>query len=285
LRIVPETLADAVDARIATIQTRMLRLSDGRVLGRPAAEGAKYLLTGLMRCSQCGGGFEALSRPHGLRRAFVYGCATHRRKGAAICGNGLVVAMEDADGSVLGAVEDTLLNPVVVRRGMEYALDAIGSTRIGERRGALEADLASVEQALSRLTAAIAAGGELAPLVEAVQAQERRRQEILSGLEATKRARPTMSVREIQQTLQRYVVDWRGLLRANVAQGQQALRRLIEGRLTFTPLSDHYGFRGTGTIKPVLAGLVQKLASPHGTGTTLPTELSFSGDVEVRRIA
>ena len=47
-----------------------------------------------------------------------------------------------------------------------------------------------------------------------------------------------------------------------MAQGQQALRRLIEGRLTFTPDEGFYAFRGKGTIEPVLAGVVQKLASP-----------------------
>ena len=91
LRIVPVALTDAVDARLAAMRARMLRLSDGRLIGRPPGEGARYLLTGLMTCAVCHGGFEALSRPHGRRRAFVYGCATHRRKGACICPNDLVV--------------------------------------------------------------------------------------------------------------------------------------------------------------------------------------------------
>jgi hypothetical protein len=55
------------------------------------------------------------------------------------------------------------------------------------------------------------------------------------------------------------------LLRANVQQAQQVLRRLVKGRLTFTPRGDHYEFSGTGTFKPVLTGIVRNLASPTET--------------------
>jgi site-specific DNA recombinase len=264
LRIVAPALAESVDARIAAMQARMLRLSDGRVLGRPAAEGARYLLTGMLRCSECGGSFEALSGSHGRRRAYVYGCATHRRKGAAICANGLVVPMEDADDAVLAAVEDTLLNPAVVARALDYATEALAAHRTADRRTEIESDLAAVEQAIGRLTAAIAAGGELTSLVEAVRVQERRRGELQAALAEARRARPEWNARDVRRKLERYLVDWRGLLRANVAQGQQALRRLIDGRLTFTPTGEYYAFRATGTIAPLLAGVVQKLASPPG---------------------
>jgi hypothetical protein len=172
--------------------------------------------------------------------------------------------MEDADSSVLEVVEDTLLDEAVVRRALDLALDALAANRTTDRQDALSADLAAVEQAIKRLTAAIAAGGELAPLVDALQVQERRRQELGKALDAARRVQPEWSVRDLRRTLGRYLVDWRGLLRANVAQGQQALRRLIEGRLTFTPTGAFYTFQGVGTIEPVLGGVVQKLASPPG---------------------
>ena len=48
-------------------------------------------------------------------------------------------------------------------------------------------------------------------------------------------------------------------------QAQQVLRRLVKGRLTFTPMADgHYKFCGVGTVQPLLAGVVQNLASPTG---------------------
>jgi hypothetical protein len=57
----------------------------------------------------------------------------------------------------------------------------------------------------------------------------------------------------------------RGLLRANIQQGQQVLRRLIVGRLTFTPQpGGYYTFSGCGTVEPLLAGVIRNLASPTG---------------------
>jgi hypothetical protein len=90
------------------------------------------------------------------------------------------------------------------------------------------------------------------------------RQQIQVSLATARHARPEMNAREIKHRLDRYLVDWRGLLCANVAQGQQALQRLVAGRLTFTPQEDFYAFQGTGTIQPIIAGVVQKLASPPG---------------------
>ncbi|MEE8146888.1 MAG: hypothetical protein V3T24_04740, partial [Longimicrobiales bacterium] len=56
-----------------------------------------------------------------------------------------------------------------------------------------------------------------------------------------------------------------GLLRGHVHQGQQVLRRLIVGRLTFAPTADgYYTFTGKGTVRPLLAGVVRNWASPTG---------------------
>ena len=48
-------------------------------------------------------------------------------------------------------------------------------------------------------------------------------------------------------------------------QGQQVLRRLIVGRLTFMPTEDdYYTFSGKGTVRPLLGGVIRKWASPTG---------------------
>ena len=46
---------------------------------------------------------------------------------------------------------------------------------------------------------------------------------------------------------------------------QQVLRRLVIGRLTFTPQADgYYAFSGKGTVQPLLGSVVRMLASPTG---------------------
>ena len=173
--------------------------------------------------------------------------------------------MADADAAVLQAVEETLLHPAVVARALEYAEAAITRRRSADQRKTLEADLAETKTASRRLTAAIVEGGELESLVTALATYERRRKDLQSRLDAIQTPRQTCDPATVRRTLEGYLRDWQGLLRGHVHHGQQTLRRLVVGRLTFTPREDgYYTFSGTGTIQPLLSGVVRKLASPTG---------------------
>ena len=72
LRIVDDALWDAVKARQAEVRLVMSRDADGNALN--GAHRQKYLLSGLLACGVCGGGFTIVN-------AHDYGCATHRAKG------------------------------------------------------------------------------------------------------------------------------------------------------------------------------------------------------------
>ncbi len=264
-RIVPAVLAEVVDARRASMQTRALRQANGRLMGRPPGEGSPYLLTGLLTCGVCGGGMEVLSSPSGGRRRYHYRCYVARRKGPACCTNKLPASMGDADTAVLSAVEETLLHPAVVERALAHAEAAIGRNRSADQRATLEADLANAEKGIRRLTAAIVEGGELDSLVAALATCERQREEAQARLEAIRAPQPIFDPAAVRRTLEGNLHDWQGLLRGHVPQGQQVLRRLIVGRLTFAPTkAGNYTFSGTGTVQPLLAGVVRKLASPTG---------------------
>ena len=267
LRIVPAALANAVDARLAAVRSRMLRTSDGRLLGRPPGEGARYLLTGLAVCHVCGAGLEALSRKSGGRRLYTYGCSAHRRKGPTVCSNGLLVRMREANEAVLATVETALLDRRVVERAVAHAEAAIAQSQTVEHREALDTELADTERAIARLTSAIATSGtELAPLVSALETYEQRRKDLAVRLTAVQASCEPADPTALSRQLLGYARNWRELLRANVQQGQQVLRRLIKGRLRFEPQGDHYVFQGTGTLRPLLgAELIQKWASPRGT--------------------
>lgn len=65
---------------------------------------------------------------------------------------------------------------------------------------------------------------------------------------------PTVGPSDIRHQLQSYLADSKSLLRSNVAQGQQALHCLIDGRLKFTPRDGYYEFQRVGTVEPVLGG-------------------------------
>ena len=271
LRIVSAEAWQAAHDRLAGSRSRYLRQKDGRVMGRPPATGAKYLLAGFLTCGCCGSSLEARSRSHGKRRAVFYGCAAYHRRGKSICANSLTVPMAVTDDAVLSVVEDAILRSEVVEAAVERAVEQLTATTVVSRRPTLEADLAALESELTRLTGAIATGGELPALLDAVQDRERRREALRRELELLGASEPVVLDRAaLRKNLESRLGDWRGLLRRHTEQGQQILRRLLVGRLTFTPTEDetgrYYAFHGTGTLTKLVGGLVpHNVASPTGT--------------------
>lgn len=270
LRIVPERLAEIVDARFASQKTRCLRISGGRILGRAPGEGSPFLLTGLLLCGVCGGGMDVGSGTTGSgssrRRTWHYRCLTRRRKGVACCTNKLTAPMGDADSAVMDAIADTLLSPEVVEQAIAHAerLLAGADGEEAQRRAGIERELREATAAVSRLTKAVAQGGPLDSLVDALSAAERRQVALRGELAEISKPKARPDGAKVRAELRSYLDDWRGLLRGHVHQSQQILRRLIVGRLTFVPKGKHYEFRGVGTVRPLLGGVVPKLASPPG---------------------
>ena len=138
------------------------------------------------------------------------------------------------------------------------------------KRETLAAELTECETEVGHLTAAIKRGGDLDPLLDGIRDLEMRRADLrhqIAELETTSRS-PLLEVGEVRAKLKSYVADYRKLLRGHVPQMQQMLRRLIVGKLTFTPkLNGDYEFAGRGTVRPLLSGVVRKLASPRGFAT------------------
>ena len=175
LRIVPEALWNVAHARLATFRAAYLRSTNGQLHGRPSAGvESKYLLTGLATCAVCGGGMIVKSRDYGSRRKFAYTCAYHHQRGRSVCENGLEVPMVATDHEVLSTIETRVLHPAVVDATIRKVLDALrpsADTR-DARREALTKSLAKLDDELARLAAAIAHGGDLGSLLQALKARE-----------------------------------------------------------------------------------------------------------------
>lgn len=158
-------IADGIWSRV------QLKFSQNRKAGlrggRPPGSGAKYLLTGLLRC-QCGSSFEALSGTHGKRRAFVYGCAAQRRKGRTICANDLVLPMAAGDEQVFEAVMAGLLTPSILSDAVQRAMTELSRTD-NQTGPTLEEQAVALRAELQRLASAVATGGDSPTLLAAIQ--------------------------------------------------------------------------------------------------------------------
>jgi hypothetical protein len=195
-----------------------------------------------------------------------------------------VLPVESTNDAVLAAVEQEVLHPEVVQRAMRRAIDELNAhtDTVVPRRTALQAELGVLEQELSRLAAAVAQGGDLKPLLEGIQARERRRRALETELAGLAGLQPvtTRDLQQIQQDVEARLADWRGLLRRHVAQSRQILKKLLVGRIVFRQRDDEvYEFSGQASLGRVIAGLActKAVVAPTGSAreAVSPLETAF----------
>jgi site-specific DNA recombinase len=262
LRIVSDEVWQAAHARLDRTRSTYLRATGGRLCGRPVGGGeARYLLSGLVVCSVCGGSMHAIKRTgrRGAPRRY-YTCNAWRVDGA--CTNNLSVPLTRLDAAVLAVLRDDVLTPelveAVITRTIELA--RLEPEEHEQRRLTLTAAADRLHAEIGRLTAALADGaGGLASVVEAIRTRERERADVLARLEHLDGlSRAPEWGDGIRSTLRARLTEWRGLLDRQPELGRQVIRKLITGRLTLVPdpAASRYTFTGQASYDALLAGVV-----------------------------
>jgi Recombinase zinc beta ribbon domain len=214
-------------------------------------------------CGVCGlGALDVRTRSHGKQRVAFYRCRTNVQKGRAKCPNDAEMRMVEADRAVLQTVEEDVLRPEVVTAAIEAAIAQLqpGARQLDARHEALEQQVCRTDAECRRLAEAIRLGGDLPALVQEMKDAEARRAGLrrqlaeLDGLAEVAQ----LDVPRLQRDLAARLTDWQGLLGRQPAQARQVLKKLLQGKLIFTPIEDGTGFvfEGKGTLEPVLAGVV-----------------------------
>ena len=109
---------------------------------------------------------------------------------------------------------------------------------------------------IERLTAAIAAGGDIPTLVEAVKARQSRR-DVVSSMLSMRSAPPAKFNRKaIEAAVRDRLTEWRQLLTNHVEDGRQLLREVLTEPLRFIPERKTYKFEGKVGLEGLLAGAV-----------------------------
>jgi len=186
--------------------------------------------------------------------------------------------MDTADHAVLASVEHDLLRPEIVERAIELAIDELRPDRdtLGRRRADILAEIRRLDKELSRLTSAVASGGELPALLAALkerQASRDRCERALIELDATARIGQREFSR-LEREIRHRLADWRAMLRREVPEAREILRNLIVGRIVFTPRPETrlYEFSGRGSLGRLLA----ETASPVSVVTQAGFEPAVS---------
>ena len=124
LRIVDEAVWDAAKARQEAMREGIKRkaaTADGNPLNE--THRARFLLSGLMRCGCCGGGYTIIGKDR-------YGCATRKQKGT--CDNTRTITRQEIEARVLEGLKERLLAPALVAefvRGFQEEVEAIRRER------------------------------------------------------------------------------------------------------------------------------------------------------------
>jgi len=110
-RIVSDTLWEAahvaLDRRASVFVSRSRAVSEPEPLPQLTPP-SPFLLSGLARCTSCGGPIIAMSRHHGRRRDEFYGCAHNWKRGPALYSNNLHLPQVVLDEAVLDAMVQAL---------------------------------------------------------------------------------------------------------------------------------------------------------------------------------
>jgi len=156
--------------------------------------------------------------------------------------------MHDVDTEVLEMFETQLLDEGVIRAAVTEAVRQLRDTRNSiSERDALKERLSVIEVEAERLTTAIAmAGRDIPSLLLALRDRERERNRIEANLQhlAILEQANTLDGTSIEGDLRGALVDWRGLLQANIQYARQAIRKLLHARLVVTPNDAHHHRRG-----------------------------------------
>jgi len=149
LRIIDDDLWEAVKRRQRDLSFEIGRDDHGNALNR--AHRRKFLLSGLLKCGCCGGGFMIVAQDR-------YGCATHRSMGT--CNNNATVSRREIEERVLGGLKQKLLAPELVREFIRAFQEEVNRSNT-EREVQARADrqqLDSIKRKIAGIVTAIEEG-------------------------------------------------------------------------------------------------------------------------------
>ena len=169
LRIVSDELWDAVKQRQAAL-ARKNKLGETK---RP-----KYLLSGLLKCGECGAGYNKAN--HGR-----YGCSAKRN--AKTCDNGLMIHQDKLEEAVLGSLRSKLLTDELLQVFCEEYTQHINELRMNQNAEAarIRNELKKLAKEKDRYMQAIANGVPAEEVREPIIAARDRRIELEKQLTMT----------------------------------------------------------------------------------------------------
>jgi hypothetical protein len=167
------------------------------------------------------------SRQHGKKRAYFYACIRFHKRGPEACANHTDMPLGLLDDSVISAVGEDVLDPEVIERAVQRAIDLLAPGARKAEAERLRGELATLDTEIERLTNAIAGGGDPHVLNSAIRTRQARRTEAEAQLATADQLSRTLDVNAIRAKVRTRMAEWQESLRAHVAQSRQVLRKCV----------------------------------------------------------
>jgi len=261
LRIIDDELWDLVKERQRA--SRCSVMSPDKGIRSERARRPRYLLSGLLRCGTCGGGFSKISQSH-------YGCSTARNKGT--CNNLLTLRRDALEAKVLDGLKHQLMQPEMVRTFIDEFQRELNRQACEQdgRRGCAARDLAKTEREIGRLIEAIKAGVPGAAIKDEMTALEARRRDLVDQLKAAPPPVPRLHP-NVAAVYREKIASLREALNAEGtrAEAAECIRGLIE-EIRLVPEKGRLSIELFGQLAALL-----NLANQHprSGGTRVPVTL------------
>jgi len=244
LRIIDQSLWDRVKARQ---EGRKIEQTERQAWERRKP---RFLLTGLVKCGCCGGGFSTVGKDR-------FGCSNSRNKGTSVCTNRTGITRQDLESRILSILSERLMDPELVKVFAEEYIaerNRLAATHVDDR-AVKQKELAKLIKEQDALVNALLSGLPPERIKAKMEQLEARQKQIEKDLATAPAANATLRIHP------KMAENW-----------QERIRALIAG-LT-EPDRD-------GEARDAIRGLIEKIvATPVPTkGKRMALELTLYGDL------
>lgn len=279
LRIIEEDLWEKVNAERARKNFAGHTRNGG--LNRTDKSRA-YFLSGLLVCGVCGSNYHL--RSHGR-----YCCSNYMWRNG--CSNSATFRREDIEGVLIAALSNNLQNPQL-RKSLSKSVFSFLKTEkakhrqhgelLGARRIQVESALKTEERRRDNLVQAIAAGGEIRSLVDALSTSEAEIKVLAKHLAELTSSTPRKEINldQVRKFVDRSADSFEQILLGSAEALKIELQRRVSPALTVTPLMTGEGntFRvtgGVGLFSPAEAAMLSERVNQIGQHCTMPIDLKI----------
>ena len=246
----------------------------------PAAHGRKpkRLLSGLMKCCQCGSAMTL--------KGAKYTCSGHYDRGRSTCSNSKIIAATTVERRVLAGVKTHLVSPEAIAMAVKRYQDAAEEHRrmVERERAPREKEQAEIGRRLERAQVMFMEGVvDLETLKARTAPLEARRQELTTLLSEV--LPQTIQLHPgVAEAYRQLATDLQQALEGDAGEDLRAeLRKLIE-RVDFIPLEGlgKFDLRVHGSLAVLLAlGGTQKPENPTARGRGVSVDQGLTSGCEV----